>query len=336
MATYEELRSRSERLIKELPENADYVHQLIWSHNALGNLQYDANNLEEATRWYGMNLAMIAQLPAVQLQSPMIANQLGFSFHYLAMVDTRNGQLEEARTKLLRGLEIKRRALAIYPRDAELRFGVKMLLGNLLAVVRQQNRPDEVTRVEAEIEAIDLGPDDEAIDARLVAVRGGQPVANPAEWLPLGDGAFRKKWFALSARLLAEAAVHDPKLDHRQRSRAQVGASFAAVLAADGKAGDEPSPDATVRAGFRARALAWLRGELDRWDALFVTGTLDDQQWINSYLEFWKRTPNLASVRDGLEPGQLPEAERLAWRDFWAEVDRQLIRSRKLKEPAAK
>ena len=42
----------------------------------------------------------------------------------------------------------------------------------------------------------------------------------------------------------------------------------------------------------------------------------------------WQKDPDLAAVRDPAALSKLPEAEQVAWRNLWAQVDTLLARTR--------
>ena len=42
---------------------------------------------------------------------------------------------------------------------------------------------------------------------------------------------------------------------------------------------------------------------------------------MQQVLRHWQKDPDLASVRDKEALAQLPEAERAAWQELWAEVE---------------
>jgi hypothetical protein len=42
---------------------------------------------------------------------------------------------------------------------------------------------------------------------------------------------------------------------------------------------------------------------------------------VRKVLQAWQGNPELAGVRDGKALAQLPESERRAWQQFWADVD---------------
>src|SRR5262249_22077432 len=100
-------------------------------------------------------------------------------------------------------------------------------------------------------------------------------------------------------------------------------AACAAALAAAGR-GEEGPLDAPRQADLRKQALAWLREDLDGLaraakEAKFRPG-------ITARLRLWQRHPNLADVRDPAAIARLPDDERQAWEQFWADVNALLVK----------
>jgi eukaryotic-like serine/threonine-protein kinase len=103
-------------------------------------------------------------------------------------------------------------------------------------------------------------------------------------------------------------------------------AARAAARAGCGLGKDKPPPDDAARAKLRAQALDWFKAELGRLAKARDTGPGEDRAGLTRSLEFWKRTADLAGVRDAAALSKLPDAERGAWRSLWAEVDALLAR----------
>jgi hypothetical protein len=97
-------------------------------------------------------------------------------------------------------------------------------------------------------------------------------------------------------------------------------AACSAALAAAAKGSGEPPLDEPARPRWRRRALDWLRADLAYGAMLVRTGSPIAREVVTRRLRSWKADPELAAVRDEPALNELPEAERRAWRDFWAEV----------------
>jgi serine/threonine-protein kinase len=161
-----------------------------------------------------------------------------------------------------------------------------------------------------------------ALAARLPAVlRGDDKPKDAAEGLELASLASHAGQFGLSARLYAESFRVDPELAGDMAAQYRYRAACSAALAAAGKGSAEPPLDEPARARWRRQALDWLRGDLAYGTTLVQVGPPEAKEIVSMRLRRWKADPNLASVRDEDALDELPEPERRAWRDFWAEVE---------------
>jgi tetratricopeptide (TPR) repeat protein len=144
------------------------------------------------------------------------------------------------------------------------------------------------------------------LERRLDAVQSGADRPRDAvERTEFGRVLYSKRRHAEAAAQYAAALDEDPSLasgSHRYD------AACCAVLAA--------SNGGTDAAGWRARALGWLREEL----------AAREPSTLVAKLEHWKRDSDFASVRERLP--DLPEAERDAWSKLWADVDERLASAR--------
>jgi hypothetical protein len=95
-------------------------------------------------------------------------------------------------------------------------------------------------------------------------------------------------------------------------------AARAAAASAAGK-GNDPSTEESERSRLRRQALDWLQAELSLWRKVAENGNAP--LTVHQKLNRWKCHADLASVRDTDALERLPEAERAAWRQFWADVD---------------
>jgi hypothetical protein len=93
-------------------------------------------------------------------------------------------------------------------------------------------------------------------------------------------------------------------------------------MAAAGKGEDDPKPDDAARAGWRHRALGWLKAELAAWSELLESGDPPARAAVAPNFRHWRQDPDLAGVRDPDVLAALPEPERADWQALWAQVDR--------------
>jgi predicted Zn-dependent protease len=127
-----------------------------------------------------------------------------------------------------------------------------------------------------------------------------------------------RRLYATSARFYAEAFVGKPALAADLPGMARYRAACAAVLAGCAKREDTPAGDAKERARLRQQGLDWLQADLAAWKQQLATGK--DQASALRMLTRWEQDPNLACVRDPGRLKDLPQEERTAWQQLWAEA----------------
>jgi serine/threonine-protein kinase len=130
---------------------------------------------------------------------------------------------------------------------------------------------------------------------------------------------------AAAARFYAEAFAAEPKLADDPRFRNRYNAACAAALAGCGQGQDAGKLDDKERARLRKQALAWLRADLEAWRHLLEKGPDQTRAHVQQTLRHWQQDANFAGVR-GDALAKLPEAERQAWQQLWADVEQTLRR----------
>jgi serine/threonine-protein kinase len=184
---------------------------------------------------------------------------------------------------------------------------------------RVRDNPRLQPRVAADLAAAERQA---ALARRLPAVlRGDDKPKDAAEGLEFALVAYHARQFEASARLYAESFREDPQRAEDMGAKYRYMAAWSAALAAAGEGGAGPSLDAPARARWRKQALDWLRADLAFGKQLIPTGPPVVKEVVNTRLRRWRAEPDLAGVRDEAALNALPEAERRAWRAFWAEVD---------------
>jgi hypothetical protein len=148
---------------------------------------------------------------------------------------------------------------------------------------------------------------------------GDDQPADAAEQLALADLCQRyKKRYAAAARFYAEAFASGAT----RSSQRAYNAGCAAILAAAGQGEDAAKLDAKEKTRLRQQALAWLR------DALTIYGKLleepERRDEVRQKLQHWQKDPDLASVHGKEALSKLPDAERQAWQQLWADVEKVL------------
>jgi tetratricopeptide (TPR) repeat protein len=165
------------------------------------------------------------------------------------------------------------------------------------------------------------------LEARLPAVlRGTDKPANAVEQLEFAQLCLRKKLYATAAHFYGGAFTADPKLTQIASADILYEAACAAALAGSAQGKDADKPDDKERAGFRRRALDWLREDLTWCGKKLESGTAQASFSPRQRLQHWQSDPDLAGVRakDGL--ARLPEEEREQWERLWSDVDALLRR----------
>jgi hypothetical protein len=125
---------------------------------------------------------------------------------------------------------------------------------------------------------------------------------------------------AAAARLYGEAFALWPQLTSHPATGYRYDGACSAALAGCGQGQDAPKDEAR-RVRLRRQALDWLRADLAHWAR---EGTKPDPKaraLVGQTMQHWQRDRDLAGVRDQGALAQLPEAERAAWQQLWAEVE---------------
>jgi serine/threonine-protein kinase len=110
----------------------------------------------------------------------------------------------------------------------------------------------------------------------------------------------------------------EPKLADDLNARHRYNAACAAALAAAGKGNDAGKLDDKERARLRQQALDWLRAHLEVCTRFAEKA--DARQMVWQKLTYWQEDADLTSVRDEKALATLPEKERAAWQQLWADV----------------
>jgi hypothetical protein len=134
-------------------------------------------------------------------------------------------------------------------------------------------------------------------------------------WLVLGH----QQRYAAAARWYAAAFAADPQLLAGPRTTHRYLAACAAAMAGCGQGRDAGDLDEGSRAAFRRQGLDWLRAELAARRRL-----LDKEpaqaRWVADNLQHWLWDAHFAGVRGPDALARMPEAERQAWQELWAEA----------------
>ena len=137
----------------------------------------------------------------------------------------------------------------------------------------------------------------------------------------------KKHLYAAAASLYREAIAAKPDLVASPSNGVRYNAACAAALAGCGAGEDAARLTDAERAGFRRQALDWLRADLDAWRGLLDKDPDKARRVVAQKMRHWLRDRDFNGVRGPEALANLPEAERLAWQQLWADVQRLLDRA---------
>jgi hypothetical protein len=116
----------------------------------------------------------------------------------------------------------------------------------------------------------------------------------------------------------------DPSADGSWRLDYRYNAACAAALAAAGQGADSDNLDAKEKSRLRKQALGWLRDNFKQYSQQLQGADAWTRQAVQQTLQHWQKDTDLASVRDKEALAKVPEAERAAWQQLWADVEKLL------------
>jgi serine/threonine-protein kinase len=162
------------------------------------------------------------------------------------------------------------------------------------------------------------------LDCKLQALLRGEPEpADVTERLDLAAFCQQpyKGLYATAARLYATSFADDPKLADDIRRSHRYQAAQCAILAAAGQGADSPKPGDKERTRLRSQALDWLRADLGLSQKLAETGNVGGRAQVQRVLQAWQNNLWFTSVRDKEWLAKLLDPERIAWEEFWTDVE---------------
>jgi eukaryotic-like serine/threonine-protein kinase len=170
------------------------------------------------------------------------------------------------------------------------------------------------------------------LDRKLAAIRRGDAApAGAEERIELARFCAITRHYATAARFCEEAFAARPGLAEDPWANNRYNAACMAVLASAGRGADAASLDGPRRLRWRQKALEWLRADLARMGKDLERQPAQGRVVVRVALPNWQADPSLAAVRDESALAKLPEAERKAWRQLWADVAALLGRAREQK-----
>ncbi len=162
-----------------------------------------------------------------------------------------------------------------------------------------------------------------ALDERLRAVLAGE--AEPADDNERGQMIYtcvlNQRRPLAGARLAAAVNLDNPPPSDMDHKMIYYNGACGAALAVAGQGGDVGQLPDKVKLMLRWQALRWLQAELKRIEGTLRQAPLQGRSEIQRELAHWQEDTDLIAVRD--EPGlsQMPEDERLRWKQLWADVE---------------
>jgi serine/threonine protein kinase/tetratricopeptide (TPR) repeat protein len=175
------------------------------------------------------------------------------------------------------------------------------------------------------------------LDARLPRVlKGESPPAGVEERIALAGFCQLpcKSLYAAAARFYTDAFAEQSQLADDMRGRLRYDAARAAAQAGCGQGKDADQTDAKERRRLRQQALKWLQADLAAYLSFLQKDPDKVGPVIVNRLQHWQQDTDFAGVRGPEALATLPEPERLAWQQLWADVADLLARARKQAAPA--
>jgi tetratricopeptide (TPR) repeat protein len=290
--------------------------RLARAHCELGGVLFGSGRLEEAGAAFRKAVAL----------DPGLA----VAHYHLGVTLQVKGQLEAARAAY-------RRAIALTPDYAEAHCNLAFVLTRLgrcteaLAAYRQGHRlgSQRPRWLYPSAQWVKQARRLAQLEQQLPALLQGQVrPGSAAEGLEYAQLCSYKRYYRACARLSADAFAADPPLAGNLATRHRDRAARAAALSSSGQGKDAAALGAGERARWRRQALAWLRADLALWAGILKAPAPQAGRVVRQQMQRWQNDPDLAGIRDEAGLAWLPEEERVACRQFWAEVAALLARTR--------
>ncbi len=334
------------------PKNAEF-------HNVLGTILAQMDRGEEAETELRKAIALDPRKATSHLNLGIVLKEKGqlkqaeVEYRQASALDPRNasphfqlGQLLQQLGQLEKAVVEFRATIKLDPRDAQAHY----CLGRLLLQQGKYSDAEASTRRALELlpPANPLrGPASQqlercqklpALEQKLAGILEGkaQP-ESPSERLQLAQLCQQphQRRYALSARLYAEAFAAEPKLAN-DFAQHRYNAACSAALAGCGQGTDAADLTEDERARLRRRSLVGLRAELEILRRLLEKQPDKGPPVVVQNLGHWQEDADFAGVRGEEALAKLPEEERQAWRQLWADVANTLTRAREKTAPEQK
>jgi len=308
-----ELASLTRTALARSPDTPELREQLLEACHLAGHLLQQQGRMSDAQTLYEEALSIAMRLGDELSHSPLWRRQEFDLRVHLGSIEIDQGRLAEARERVTTRFEIIRELggrpeaagadRQVYRSVLALRAGIEERLGDQPAA--------EVLWAHLKTSE-DQDPDLQPLLRRLTEIAHGAPPVDLPELWRLAQAALARRDFPLAARLYAEAVRKDPSEANNRQTRPRYQAARAAIRTASAEADPGSEPART----WRARALGWLREELQ---AIRTEIELNPQR-ANS-LQSWLQDPDWTSVRSAPARLRLPEDEQTAWLQLWTEME---------------
>jgi tetratricopeptide (TPR) repeat protein len=322
------------------------------AHNNLGNALYDKGRLDEAIAelreairlnkdfpeaHYNLGIALrekgrLDEAVAEYREAIRLKKDNAEAHNNLGIALATKGRLDEAIAEYRQAIRIKKDfaeahctlGLAIIQKGQSPEAVEAFRRGNELGS-RNPHWPHHA-KAQAQLRlAEQLARLDERLSATL---QGEEQPKDAAERLGFAQLCHQfRKLYATAARFYDEAFAEEPQLADDLGQQHRYKAACAAALAGCGQGEDAKSLDDKERARLRQQAAEWLRADLKAYRQLMDRSAGKAGPAIAQRLQHWLQDTDFAGVRGPEALGKLPEAERRAWQDLWADVAQTLARA---------
>jgi len=298
------------------------------AHNNLGNSLATKGELDEAIAEYLTALEINAELFEARANLAMAHNNRGNSL-------AQKGDLDGAIDEFHRALEINKNLFEAHAnlgnalrlkgqlKEAIAEFQVALRIKDDAGVKAQLKEAERLAQLEERLPDV-LEDKDKPKDA--------------AEWLGFAElcqPPFRKLCVS-AARFYEKALAAEPKLIEDPHLTYRYNAACAAALAGCGQGTDADKLHDSQRAGYRRRALDWLRADLEAIRPLLEKDSANHGPFILATMQHWLADEDFVGVRGPEALAKLPEAERQRWEKLWKDVADLLNRAQEKAEPQKK
>jgi tetratricopeptide (TPR) repeat protein len=281
------------------------------AHNNIGAALYKKGRLDDAIAEWREAIRLKKDFPGAH-------NNLG-----AALAD--KGRLDEAIAEYREAIRLKKddpeahKNLGLALREQE-RFAEALAAFRRAAELFASSRPDLAKQAEQDVYRCEQLI---ALEKRLPALLAGkeQP-KNNADRLAVAEARIRKKLHARAAQFYAAAFTVDGQLADDPKAGHRYNAACAAALAGCGAGKDAAKLTDAERAGLRKQALDWLRADLDVWRQLLDKAPDKARPTVVQTMQHWLGDADFNGVRGKEALAKLPEAERQAWQQLWADVEK--------------